>query len=315
VGNLHQLSAVPYEQAGATEERSSGAGGGVTESAPPRSTFVAIPDAQPTPQGLPRETRSNHRISAAFLSVAIPGAGHFLIHRPRKAVLLLLIFGLLLFLYWPMRLPLRLAGTVSLVLGMIALRVFATCDAAYHRNQNTKRPSVLWLMILLPLALFAAWEQNVLALRASGFQHFSIPSSSMEPTVRVGSHVMVDRWHYHSTAPQHGDLAVYINGEGIYLLKRVIALGGETIEVRKGQVSVNGKLLEEPYAVHSGYAAFEMNNFGPLKVPAGKIFVMGDNRDVSLDSRSAEVGPVDVKSLRGVVIYTLPFLHDKPMPD
>jgi signal peptidase I len=270
-----------------------------------------IPVPQSTPPVLPSGTRSNRRLAAAFLSVAIPGAGHFLIDRRRKAVLLLLIFGLMLFLFWPVRLPKHLAGTVLLLFGMVALRVFATCDAGYHRNENTKRPSALWLMILLPLALFGGWDQSALALRASGLQHFSIPSAAMEPTVRVGSHVMVDRWHYHSRAPQHGDIVVYVNGEGIYLLKRIIALGGETIEIRNGEVSVNGTLLNEPYVIHSGYAPPGMNNFGPLRVPAGKIFVMGDNRDVSLDSRSPEVGPVDVAHLRGLVIYTLPFLHSK----
>lgn len=268
---------------------------------------IAVPQA--TPQAPLSGTRSSRRLAAAFLSVAIPGAGHFLINRRRKAVLLLLIFGLMLFLFWPLRLPEHLAGTVSLLFGMVVLRVFATCDAGYHRNENTKRPSVLWLMILLPLALFGGWNQNTLALRASGFHHFSIPSAGMEPTVRVGSHVIVDRWHYHSRAPQHGDVAIYVNREGIYLLKRIIALGGETIEIRSGQVSVNGKPLDEPYVIHSGFALPGMNNFGPLKVPVGKVFVMGDNRDVSLDSRSPELGPVDVANLRGVVIYTLPYLH------
>ena len=283
---------------------------------------IAVPQA--TPQVPLSGTRSNRRLAAAFLSVAIPGAGHFLIDRRNKAVLLLMIFGLMLFLFWPIRLPQHLAGTVLLLFGMVALRVFATCDAGYHRNENTKRPSVLWLMILLPLALFGSWEQNTLALRASGFQHFSIPAASMEHTIPVGSHVIVDRWHYHSRAPQHGDIAVYVNGEGTYLLKRIIALGGETIEIRSGQVSVNGKPLDEPYVIHSGhalpemilsgYAQPEMNNFGPLRVPVGKVFVMGDNRDVSLDSRHPMIGPVDVANLRGMVIYTLPLLHDKTVP-
>jgi signal peptidase I len=265
-----------------------------------------------TLQALPPNPQRNHRLSAAFLSIAIPGAGHFLIDRRRTAVLLLLAFCFMLCLYWPMRLPQHLEGMISLMLGMMALRLFATCDAAYHSNANLKRPSALWLMLLVPLAMYAGWQQNVLALRLSGFQHFSIPSSSMGPTIPVGSNVVVDRWHYRSTTPHHGDIAVYVNDEGIYFLKRIIALGGETIEIREGQVFVNGQHLDEPYAVHTGYALPEMNNFGPLKVPAGTVFVMGDNRNLSLDSRSPMIGPIEVKDLRGTVIYTLPFLHDKP---
>jgi signal peptidase I len=259
--------------------------------------------------------QSDQRLPAAFLSTAIPGAGHFLIQRRKKASLFLLAFLFLLFLYWPLRLPRHLAGTLLLALGMFALHTFAGLDAGYGRHERNARISLWWALALLLIGLYAAWTQSTLALRASGFQFFSIPASSMERTVPLGSEVMVDRWAYRHSSPAHGDIVIYLNSEGIYLMKRVIALEGDTIEIRNKKVFLNGNLLTEPYVIHTGDAPPDMNYLDQLKIPEGKMFVMGDNRDVSLDSRSPDIGAVDVTSLRGAFIYTVPVhLNRTSMP-
>ena len=127
----------------------------------------------------------------------------------------------------------------------------------------------------------------------------------MVPTVPMGGRLFVDRKYYQNHSPARGDIVVFMNPQNFYIIKRVIARGGETIEGRDGEIFVDGTVISEPYAVHSGNAPDFMDNFGPLKIPQEKLFVMGDNRDISLDSRSPDIGPIDVTSLRGKPIYLM----------
>jgi len=242
---------------------------------------------------------------AAFVSAVLPGAGHFLVNRRRAGMVMLLLFSALLSICWPLRLLIHFGALVGLVFGMLTLCITAVVDSAYGRGHDQPKPSQWWLVILLPLAFGTAFGHARWVVRAAGFQSFEVPSRSMENTVPENAHVMVDRWYYTKNAPVRGDIVVYMNREGIYLMKRVVALGGETIRSTDGRISIDDQPIAEPYVIHSGDAPPEFNNFGPLKIPAGKIFVMGDNRDISLDSRSPEVGPIDVTSLRGRAIYTL----------
>jgi signal peptidase I len=149
------------------------------------------------------------------------------------------------------------------------------------------------------------------AVRTAGFQIFDVPSRSMETTIPLNAHVMVDKWYYRTNAPKRGDIAIFLDTQGVYLVKRVIARGGETIRSSNGTIFIDDAPISEPYVIHSGYAPLEMNNFGPLKIPLGKLFAMGDNRDLSLDSRSPEVGPIDVTSLAGRPLYTLAGFKDR----
>lgn len=223
---------------------------------------------------------------------------------------MLLFFCVLLLLCWPLRLPNRFWGIFPLGFGMIVLCIFAGWDVPYGGKYRSGKPSQWWLAFLLPLSLLAAVVHSNWVMRSSGFQTFVIPSRSMENTVVLGNHVMVDRWYYREKTPGRGDIIIFINKDGIYLMKRVIALGGDTIEGRQGKILIDGKPLQEPYVIHTNDAPPEMNNFGPTRIPSGQLFVMGDNRDVSLDSRMPEFGPVDTNAVRGRPLYTIPSLHD-----
>jgi signal peptidase I len=118
--------------------------------------------------------------------------------------------------------------------------------------------------------------------------------SSMEPNLYTDQRLVVEKVSYRLHAPRRGDVVVLRMPERgpELLIKRVIALPGETIEVRDGQVYINGESLEEPYVSQrtSGKST-------PVTVPEGHVFVMGDNRGASNDSRS--FGPVALERIVG----------------
>lgn len=228
---------------------------------------------------------------------------------------MLVLFCALLSICWPFRLLIHFAAVVGLVFGMLALCIAAVVDSAYGRGHGYERPSQWWLVLLLPLAFGTTVVQVNLATRSAGFQVFQVPSRSMENTVHIDTRVMVDRWYYRGNAPTRGDIVIYLNKEGIYVIKRVIARGGETIRSSNGIIFIDDVPISEPYVIHNGSAPFELNNFGPFKIPAGQMFVMGDNRDISLDSRSPEIGPIDVSSLQGRALYKVGTFSDRTYKD
>ncbi len=147
---------------------------------------------------------------------------------------------------------------------------------------------------------------------------FQVPSGSMRDTLLPGDYVLVERWAYGlrvpgtdlrlgpARAPRRGDVVVFrapdLPGED--LVKRCIATAGQTVEIRDRRVIVDGDTLREPYARHSdpalhgaGYDA--RDNLAPLTVEPGHLFVLGDNREESEDSRF--VGTVREEDLLGRV--------------
>ena len=112
---------------------------------------------------------------------------------------------------------------------------------------------------------------------------------SMEPTLHQEERLLVEKVSYRFHAPQRGDIVVLkVAQEPIPLVKRVIGLPGETVEIRQGKVYVNGQHLDEPYLRQVPYG-----NMPARPVPAGSIFVLGDNRNNSNDSRYFGVVPLD----------------------
>jgi signal peptidase I len=113
---------------------------------------------------------------------------------------------------------------------------------------------------------------------------FRVETGSMGPTLRAGDRVLVNKLAYDLGEPHRGDVVVFhAPGTGAVMLKRIVAVGGDRVGVEDGVLHVNDRPIQEPYIdqrlVDSAY-------FGPVAVPSGTVFVMGDSRSDSLDSRS-----------------------------
>lgn len=191
-------------------------------------------------------------------------------------------------------------------------------ESANRRRRAAGQPSWRRLLIELPFlllaALVAAWGLKTFVMQA-----YHIPSGSMEPQLEIGDRVVVSRIAYRLHEPRRGDVIVFdapsddddgggigafvdelLQGVGLRhpdeteLIKRVIGLEGEAVEARGGRVFVNGRELREPYLPPDVATA----DFGPVTVPDEHVFVLGDNRGSSADSRSA-LGPVPVDSIVG----------------
>jgi signal peptidase I len=124
---------------------------------------------------------------------------------------------------------------------------------------------------------------------------FTNPNSSMEPTLVQGEKFTVEMQPFQAS---RGNLVIFQH-EGILILKRVIGITGDVVEGRDSQVFVNGAVQHESYIQHVGKATGPLGKFGPVKVPAGQLFVMGDNRDYSFDSRDSRFGLASVLNVKG----------------
>ncbi len=124
-------------------------------------------------------------------------------------------------------------------------------------------------------------------------QATQVLGQSMEPTLHSSQRVVIEKITYRFHGPRRGDIVVIDSpNQSEMLIKRVVGLPGETVEVRNGRVYVNGALLEEEWTVkQSG------GNYGPQTVPPLHVFVLGDNRSASNDSRS--FGPVAIEDIVG----------------
>lgn len=179
--------------------------------------------------------------------------------------------------------------------------------------KSTLREYTEAIIIALALAFF---------IRTFVIQAFKIPSGSMLPTLLIGDHLLVNKFIYGVKVPFSGTVLIpvskperndvivfrYPQDPKLDYIKRVIGIGGDTIESRDKVLYVNGEPFADKYGVIMDKTVMDRassprDNFGPIQVPEGKVFVMGDNRDNSFDSRFW--GFVDQKAILGkaLIIY------------
>ena len=133
-------------------------------------------------------------------------------------------------------------------------------------------------------------------IRPFVMEAFYVPTESMVPTLEVGDRLLASKFIYLFSEPERGDIVIFEDPEGeeVDFIKRVVGLPGDRIMVVRGSLYVNGELQQEPYL---NYEQPDQSIYGPISVPDGYIFVMGDNRANSADSRI--FGPVPEKYIVG----------------
>jgi signal peptidase I len=253
----------------------------------------------------PSSVDTKRRVIAALLSALTPGAGQLLLGQRRKGIALLLVFFALLACIWPLRLPRSFAPLVLIVLIWIGLVLYAACAALFGQaSPSAKRPSKLWLLAILMMSYVGINLVFTPIFLVSGFRALQVNSSAMERTLFIGDHFIIDKNYYRHYPVARNDL-VLMRREDYQTVKRVIAASGDTIEGKNRKIAVNGEFVDEPFIQHSLTEGTnpEMDSFGPVSIPSGKCFVMGDNRDVSLDSRNPDFGLVDAQAIIGKPLY------------
>lgn len=134
-----------------------------------------------------------------------------------------------------------------------------------------------------------------------------VKESSMEPTLYANNYLFLSKQAYRFSEPKQGDIVVFhtdlttSDGQEKLLIKRIIALPGDVITISGGSVYVNSELINEPYIMGPDTVGYIEN----LEIPEGKVFAMGDNRAVSIDSRDDRVGCVPIDLIVGKAFLRL----------
>ena len=165
-------------------------------------------------------------------------------------------------------------------------------------NSSDKRSRLLWLLIPASAVLLAVLLNSFVILSAI------VPSVSMADTLEKGSVLVASRLAYVNSSPKHGDVIIFSHPDidERYVVKRVIAVGGDVVEIREGRVYLNDSSLplEEDYVKEYSEDCMEK-----LTVPEGCLFVLGDNRRESVDSRYLSNRFVRIDDVYAKAIFTL----------
>jgi signal peptidase I len=266
------------------------------------------------------EKKRRNPFIAALLSLLAPGLGQIYNGKGALGLAFFLIDVALPFLWGLSGWLHRYVGFIALVIVAIVFWLFTIVHAfiqarrikeAGLRKYQTIPVYAFFIIISLGLTIFAParfWKGPL------GISPYRITTEAMMPTLQTGDLLIADIKAYRDRAPARGDLIVfeYPPDPTKQFVKRAIALEGDSVEIRDKMVYINDQPIDEPYKVHKDSHVFTKNdplhsedvvrdNFGPLKIPAGNCFVLGDNRDNSMDSRF--FGALPVAKVKGRVLY------------
>lgn len=156
------------------------------------------------------------------------------------------------------------------------------------------------MLKLVIIAFFISIVWNLISI--CFFTTYRISGSSMESTLHSGEKVLVNKLVYYVGKPHRGDVVILHVTNNTDFIKRVIGIGGDTIEFKDDALFINGSYIDETYLRENRQKAKLLgipltNDYGPITIPKGKVFVMGDNRNNSIDSR--DIGMIDLNGIVG----------------
>jgi signal peptidase I len=242
---------------------------------------------------------------ALLLTVAAAGAGHFALGRRRRAVLWIVAFQVLIFT-WAALLTTTPIGGLLWVAVILASWLAVLVDVlVVARSVVVPRWFMVGSAAVVLLGLITLERE---AIRRYVTRAYTVPSSAMRPALEAGDYFLADKTAYRRTDPRRGDITVfrYPRDPGRTFVMRVIGLPGERMALRGRDVRINGASIAEPYVAYVVAAPSDCRyayGCSEIVVPTESYFVMGDNRDNSLDSRYWGFVPRHMILGRASVIY------------
>ncbi|MCV6603671.1 MAG: signal peptidase I, partial [Porticoccaceae bacterium] len=235
---------------------------------------------------------------AAISNLLIPGLGYLYLGRVVSAVTIPAVLFLVLITAGNLGLMTVLKGFYTAFAFLFSVFLFAIVHAAIKARSEQayvvqKVNRWYWylafiVVVLICNSLFAAYRGQV-----AGYETYSMPSSSMLPTLKPGDFILVDTRYYGESAPNVGDIIVFTPPHSASpFVKRVVAAGEDTVELKGNVLFLNSEEVDEPY-IRLSDSNTRLKNLSLTTVPKGYIFVMGDNRNNSADSRVWGAVPVE----------------------
>ena len=249
----------------------------------------------------------------ALLTVLTPGLGHIYIGQARRGITLfiLVIIADTLLMVAMMGVLARFwmfAVSVGLLLGLWLYIMLDAILRAHRMREYPHEGHHRWTTyagaFVVACIVFAGPCIYAIHAKTSGqLLWLNAVNTSMEPTLRLGEYFLADATYYRSRDPSRGEVTVYTHPKQpqLHYIKRIVAVGGDRIELKGGRAIVNGMAIPEPY-VDVGPPEGRFADMLERRVPPGHVYVLGDNRAHSVDSRDMVAhGPVPVTNLIGRV--------------
>lgn len=236
---------------------------------------------------------------AGVLTFVTRGLGHLYAGNPKRGLILfgieqclVIALGISTLVYTPDVYSLLLFVAIGIAFAIFcildAVKIAKTKREQYELSKYNRWYAYVGYFIVMSLCISSLISEGV---KANLVKAYKLPSGAMEDTLLIGDHILVDK-RSPARQPQRSDIVIFEYPEDPTkdFIKRVVAIGGDTVEVKNKNVLVNGTAVTEPYVVHKEANIIPAtenprDNLAPKIVPAGSYFMMGDNRDRSYDSR------------------------------